>query len=111
MQGPDLANNLAAVLLRFRKFRVALVADIQEMFYQVKVACNDRNSLRFLWWPNGEVKQQPEIYKMTVHLFGATSSPSCAAFALRQAAIAMAQNLNHMSLLQLRRIFMKTIVC
>ena len=57
------------------------------MFYQVKVSCNNRNSSKFLWWPNGEVKQQPEIYRMTVHLFGATSSPSCAAFALRQAAI------------------------
>ena len=56
------------------------------MFYQVKVACNGRNSLRFLWLPNGEVKQQSEIYRMTVHLFGATSSPSCITFGLHQAA-------------------------
>ena len=33
-QIPDPANNLAAVLLRFRKFCVALIADVQEMSYQ-----------------------------------------------------------------------------
>lgn len=40
--------------------------------------------LRFLWWPNGDTSQLLQEYRMTVHLFGATSSPSCACFALRQ---------------------------
>lgn len=43
-------------------------------------------SLRFLWWPNGDVEQQPVEYRMKVHLFGAASSPSCANYALRRCA-------------------------
>ena len=42
--------------------------------------------LRFLWWPNGELTQHLTEYRMTVHLFGAISSPSCASFALRKTA-------------------------
>ena len=86
MQGPDLVNSLAAVLMRFRKYPVAMVADIEGMFLQVKVKPSDRDSLRLLWWPNGDLNEDPMVYRMAVHLFGATSSPSCATYALRQAA-------------------------
>ena len=34
--------------------------------------------------PGGNISQDPVIYRMKVHLFGATSSPSCAAFYLRK---------------------------
>ena len=27
--------------------------------------------LRFLWWPDGELTQEPQEYCMTVHVFGA----------------------------------------
>ncbi|CAG2211230.1 unnamed protein product [Mytilus edulis] len=86
LQGPDLANNLIGVLLRFRTEKVALQGDIESMFYQVKVPLKDRNLLRFLWWPNGDMNSEPEVYRMTVHIFGATSSPSVCNFALRQTA-------------------------
>jgi len=86
MQGPDLVNNLAAVLVHFRKYPVALVADIEGMFHQVKVKPSDRNSRRFLWWPNGDLTQKQKSFRMTVHLFGAISLPSCASFALQKAA-------------------------
>ena len=49
MQGPDLVNRLVGVLTRFRKYPVALVADIEAMFHQVKVRPADRNNLRLLW--------------------------------------------------------------
>ena len=55
------------------------------MFHQVKVAGPDCDALRFLWWPDGDMSREPEDYCMTVHLFGATSSPSCAFYALRSA--------------------------
>ncbi|XP_068680362.1 uncharacterized protein [Montipora foliosa] len=85
-QGPDLTNSLVGVLTRFRKGPVALMADIESMFLQVRVPLEDANALRFLWWPNGDLQSEPEEYQMLVHLFGATSSPSCASFALRQTA-------------------------
>jgi len=33
MQGPDLVNNLVGTLLCSRKHSVALIADIEELFY------------------------------------------------------------------------------
>ena len=86
LQGPDLMNSIVGVLLRFRQEQVALVADIEAMFHQVKVRDEDCSVLRFLWWPGGDLEQEPREYCMTVHLFGATSSPSCAAFALKRTA-------------------------
>ncbi|XP_072030174.1 uncharacterized protein [Amphiura filiformis] len=86
LQGPDLTNTLVGVLLRFRQAQVALVADIEAMFCQVKVPVHDRNYLRFLWWPGGNVELPLREYRMVVHLFGATSSPACASFALKQTA-------------------------
>lgn len=38
----------------------------------------------FLWWPQGNTKQPPMEYRMTVHQFGAVSSLSCANYALRE---------------------------
>ena len=84
MQGPQLMNNLVGVLIRFRLENIALVADIEAMFHQVSVEPGDRSALQFLWWPAGNVDEDPQVFRMTVHLFGATSSPSCASFCLKQ---------------------------
>ena len=92
MRGPDLLNNLVGVLTRFRLYPIAMVSDIEKMFHQVKVKASDRNFLRFLWWPEGNTSQEPEVYRMTVHLFGATSSPCCATFCLRQVSILRSEN-------------------
>ena len=62
------------------------MCDIPGMFHQVKVNKEHRNLLRFLWWDNPELKGDPVEFRMTVHLFGATSSPGCANFALKTAA-------------------------
>ncbi|XP_070571225.1 uncharacterized protein [Ptychodera flava] len=47
LQGPDLTNNLLGVLLRFRQEPIALMADIEAMFHQVKVREEDSDCLRF----------------------------------------------------------------
>ena len=86
LQGPDLMNSLFGVLLRFREEDIALMADIESMFYQVAVPKEGRDFLRFLWWSDGDLDGELKEYRMTVHLFGAVSSPSCANAALRQIA-------------------------
>jgi hypothetical protein len=86
LQGPDLTNTLLGVLLRFRRDQVALMADIEAMFHQVKVSLHHRDYLRFLWWPNGDINSEPQAYRMTVHLFGGVWSPSCCNFALKYTA-------------------------
>ena len=74
MQGPDLNNRLDAALLRFRKESIALVADVEAMFHQVLVSPRDRDSLRFLWWRDGDFTKEAIPHRMKVHLFGETSS-------------------------------------
>ena len=87
LQGPDLTNVLVDVLLRFREERVAFMGDIDSMFMMVKIPPKDRNLFRFFWWPNSDLGGVPEEYRMTRHIFGATSSPSCANYALRRTAV------------------------
>lgn len=84
LQGPDLTNTLVGVLLRFHEEPVALMADIESMFYQVNVPERDADLLRFLWWPDGKLDEPMKEYRMMVHLFGATSSPSVTSYALRR---------------------------
>ena len=86
LKGPDNTNPLIEVLLRFRVDPIAVTADIKSMFHQVKVPVEDSTKLSFLWWPDGNIKQEPVIFEMRAHLFGATSSPSVCEFALRKTA-------------------------
>ena len=62
------------------------MADIEKMFFQVKVKKEDQNFFRFLWWSNGDLTQEPQEHCMTVPLFGAGSSPGCSNFALKRTA-------------------------
>ena len=86
LQGPDQTNQLVGVLSRFRQETVGMVADIEGMFHQVLVDPKDCDTLRFLWWPNGDLTKEMEEYRMVKHLFGATSLPSVANFCLRKIA-------------------------
>ena len=85
LTGPDVANNLVGVLLRFRQGKIAFAADIEKMFHQIRVREEDQDSLRFLWWTNG-YDNPPDTYVMQVHIFGAASSPCIANSTLRRVA-------------------------
>ena len=78
LQGPDQTNQLVGVLSHFRQETVGMVADIEAMFHHVPVDPKDCDSLRFLWWRNGDLTQEMKEYQMVKHLFGATSLPSVA---------------------------------
>ncbi|KRZ81445.1 hypothetical protein T08_8363, partial [Trichinella sp. T8] len=47
--GPKLQPDLVAVLLRFRRSRIALQADIEKMYLQVRLRLEDRYVFRFLF--------------------------------------------------------------
>ena len=85
LQGPDLINGLLGILCRFRKEGIAICCDIEQMFYQFKVCEHHRDYFRFLWW-EGDLNEPPTEFRMTVHLFGAKSSPGCANYGLKMAA-------------------------
>ncbi|GBP58818.1 hypothetical protein EVAR_84013_1 [Eumeta japonica] len=78
LPGPDLLQSLFGILLRFREGRVAVVADIREMFLQVKIREEDRDSLRFLWRENEN--EEPKEFRMNSLIFGASSSPCSAIY-------------------------------
>ncbi|KAK6186774.1 hypothetical protein SNE40_006050 [Patella caerulea] len=86
MTGPDLLNSLFGMLLRFRLYSVALAADVEAMFHQVCVPDRDTDSLRFLWKSDITIPGPPDIYRMNVHIFGATDSPCCASYAIKRTA-------------------------
>ena len=48
-QGPKLQNELFDVLLRFRRYPIAVVCDIAEMYLKIELNPDDRPFHRFLW--------------------------------------------------------------
>ncbi len=82
LSGPELNNTLLGVLLRFHREKVAVMADIERMFYCVKVKEQHRNYLRFLWHKYNCAEKEIIDYRMTVHVFGNSPSPAVAIYAL-----------------------------
>ena len=79
-QGPDLTNKLLHVLLRFRQFRYAIIADIEAMYHQIRIPVKDRDCFRFLW-----TEHDTEVtYRMTSHLFGGVFCAASSTYALRR---------------------------
>ena len=92
LSGPDLTNQIVGVLERFRENHVAFMADIESMFYQVKVTEEHKRFLKFLWWKDGNYQNPVVDCEMNVHVFGATSSPGCSNFALKKTSIDYKEN-------------------
>ena len=86
LSGPDYTNNLLAILLRFRKEPIAVMADIQQMFFCYRVNKEHRDFLRFLWFRNNNPEEPLVEYRMNVHVFGNTCSPAVATYGLRRTA-------------------------
>lgn len=79
LQGPDFVPPLLAVIWRTRTKKVAISADIREMFHQVMIRPEDRDSQRFLF-RGLDRDREPDVYRMKAMIFGAVSSPSMAQF-------------------------------
>ena len=62
------------------------MADIEVMFHRVCVALKGVNALRFLWFSQNDLNQEPEEFQMLVYLFGGRWSPGVSNFALRKTA-------------------------
>ena len=83
LRGPDVANKLIGVLLRFRMHRVGFVADVECMFHSFHVSPEDRDALRFYWWANNDPSKEITAYRANVHVFGNKCSPALATYGLR----------------------------
>ena len=65
---PNRLNDLIFILLNFRKFKYAIMADISEMFLRIRLHSNDRKYHRF-WFDN-------KIFEWNRILFGNKASPN-----------------------------------
>lgn len=69
--GPNLIANLTEVLMRFRRWKVALTSDITKAFLQIAVRRQDQDAHRFLWNHQGRFK----VMRFLRVPFGNRSSP------------------------------------
>ena len=65
LQGPNLTKLLVGVLLRFRERPVAMMGDVEAMFHQVRVTSKHRDVHRFLFWKDGVIRGEIQVYRMT----------------------------------------------
>ena len=59
LTGPDLTNPIVEVLTRFRQGEVAFMADIESMYYQVRVPECQQSFIKFLWRENHNIEEEP----------------------------------------------------
>ena len=80
--GPKLQKELFDVLLCFRRYPIALVCDIAEMYLQILLSPTDRSCHRFLW---KDLENANEIceYEFTRLVFGINVSPFLAQFVVQ----------------------------
>nr|XP_006821304.1 PREDICTED: uncharacterized protein LOC102804420 [Saccoglossus kowalevskii] len=74
--GPPMLNSLTSILLRFRANPIALTADIEKAFLQIKLDERERKFTKFLWLSNADnINSSFKTYQFASLLFGATCSP------------------------------------
>ena len=68
--GPNLIELIPTKLLRFRRRKIGVSADIAKAFLQISVTPTDRDVLRFLWWDSeGKIV----VYRHCRAVFGVSS--------------------------------------
>ncbi len=82
--GPNVYSHIVQQILRFRIHRVAMTADISQMFRQILIAEKDRDLHRFVFRSSPD--EPVSDYRMKRLTFGVTSSPYLATETLRQVA-------------------------
>ena len=86
--GPTIHPPLIDVLLRFRLYRVALIADVTKMYRAIELTESDKDLHRFVWRTTpGEMLQD---YRMTRVTFGVSASSFAANMAVKQNATDLA---------------------
>ncbi|GFW95783.1 uncharacterized protein TNCV_5023181 [Trichonephila clavipes] len=90
MVGPRVQPELFPILIQFRIFRVAICADIEKMFRQIKVHEKDVSWQRIIWRysPTEPIRK----YRLITATYGTSSAPFLSTRILRQLAIDQQEN-------------------
>ena len=109
LTGPDLLTSSNRVLLRFRLLPIAVMADIEKMYHQVRVIKQDQSVLRFLYRPpNSSAKV--DTYVMTVHVFGSVASLTICIYALNRTSEDMRSAYPHVADLVKRNVYVDNLL-
>ncbi|XP_045028055.1 uncharacterized protein LOC123471158 [Daphnia magna] len=74
--GQNLNPDLLSVLMRFRKYKIAWIADIEKVFLNIALQPEDAEAIRFLWPKDPAVAGSPlKAYKWKRVPFGLSPSP------------------------------------
>ena len=74
--GPPLTPLLFDILVRFREYKIPMIADIEKAFLNVEIDPSDRDVLRFLWVKDiNDPNSLIEVYRFNRVAFGVNSSP------------------------------------
>ena len=83
--GPTIQPTLVSTILRFRAKRIAITADIKQMYREVELTPEDRDFHRFIW--RSSPQESIQDYRMTRVTFGVSASPYLAIRTLHKTAI------------------------
>lgn len=78
LKGPEQARPMMSILFKFREGKIAVAADIREMFSQIKIRPEDQQAQRFVW--RDDPSQPVSHFVMSSMIFGAICSPCVAEF-------------------------------
>lgn len=82
--GPTIQENMASIILRWRKYKVVFTADIHKMYRQIEVTEKDADYQRILWRNNSN--EIIKDYCLSTVTFGTSSAPFLAIRTLQQLA-------------------------
>lgn len=68
MIGPNLQSDLFSILIRFRKHKIVLIADIEKMYRQVLINPDQRSLQRILW--RFKINDPIEVYELNTVTYG-----------------------------------------
>ena len=84
-KGPVVQDELFSILIRFRKHKYVLTADIEKMYRQILLQPSDRKYHQILWRENNE--DRIKTYQLNTVTYGTTSAPFLATRCLKEIAL------------------------
>lgn len=81
LPGPRLQDDLADIVMRWRKHRIVFTADVERMYRQILIDEPDSHFQRIVWRTNANSPMQ--IYQLKTVTYGTTSAPYLAVKAMQ----------------------------
>ena len=81
-RGPIFMQSLRSILIRFGERQYGVAGDIANMFFQIRIAPEDRDMLRILWFSEPDMNGDVAAFEFQVAPYGLRCIPSIAGYAM-----------------------------